>query len=42
MSARGKNTPATYADAGVDIEAGNTLVNRIAPLAKATRRTGAD
>ena len=34
--------PATYADAGVDIEAGNTLVERIAPLAKSTRRTGAD
>lgn len=32
----------TYADAGVDIEAGNDLVRRIAPLAKSTRRTGAD
>lgn len=32
----------TYADAGVDIEAGNDLVKRIAPLAKSTRRTGAD
>ena len=30
------NPPATYADAGVDIEAGNTLVERIAPLAKST------
>ncbi len=32
--------PLTYADAGVDIEAGNTLVDRIKPLAKATSRTG--
>lgn len=30
----------TYADAGVNIEAGNTLVERIKPLAKATTRTG--
>ncbi|MCH1568801.1 MAG: phosphoribosylformylglycinamidine cyclo-ligase [Alphaproteobacteria bacterium] len=34
--------PATYADAGVDIEAGNTLVERIAPMAKSTARLGAD
>ena len=34
--------PVTYAEAGVDIEAGNTLVERIAPLAKSTARTGAD
>ena len=33
---------ATYAAAGVDIEAGNTLVERIAPLAKSTARAGAD
>ena len=32
----------TYADAGVDIEAGNNLVKNIAPLAKSTARTGAD
>ena len=32
----------TYAQAGVDIEAGNALVRAIAPFAKATRRTGAD
>ena len=32
----------TYADAGVDIDAGNALVKRIAPLAKATARLGAD
>src|SRR5580704_6624617 len=32
----------TYRDAGVDIEAGDALVARIAPAAKATRRPGAD
>lgn len=32
----------TYRDAGVDIDAGNALVKAIAPLAKATRRPGAD
>jgi phosphoribosylformylglycinamidine cyclo-ligase len=32
----------TYAKAGVSIEAGNALVRAIAPLAKSTRRTGAD
>jgi hypothetical protein len=32
----------TYKDAGVDIDAGDALVDRIAPLAKATRRPGAD
>ncbi len=32
--------PATYADAGVDIDAGNALVSMIKPLAKATRRPG--
>jgi phosphoribosylaminoimidazole synthetase len=32
----------TYADAGVDIDAGNALVERIKPLAKATRRPGAE
>ncbi len=30
----------SYADAGVDIDAGNELVKRIAPLAKATARAG--
>src|SRR5436190_18514868 len=28
----------TYKDAGVDIDAGNALVDRIKPLARATRR----
>ncbi len=32
----------TYADAGVDISAGNALVESIKPLAKATRRKGTD
>jgi phosphoribosylformylglycinamidine cyclo-ligase len=32
----------TYAQAGVDIDAGNALIERIKPLAKATRRPGAD
>ncbi len=32
----------TYAQAGVDIDAGEALVARIAPAAKATRRPGAD
>lgn len=36
------NTPYTYADAGVSIAAGNALVRAIAPLARATRRPGAD
>ncbi|WP_026606942.1 phosphoribosylformylglycinamidine cyclo-ligase [Methylocapsa acidiphila] len=32
----------TYADAGVDIDAGNALVERIKPLVRSTRRRGAD
>jgi phosphoribosylamine--glycine ligase / phosphoribosylformylglycinamidine cyclo-ligase len=32
----------TYADAGVSIDAGNLLVEKIKPYVKATRRTGAD
>jgi phosphoribosylformylglycinamidine cyclo-ligase len=32
----------SYADAGVDISAGNALVEAIKPLAKSTRRKGAD
>jgi phosphoribosylformylglycinamidine cyclo-ligase len=34
--------PITYADSGVDIDAGNALVAAIKPLAKATSRPGAD
>jgi phosphoribosylformylglycinamidine cyclo-ligase len=37
-----RNAPYTYADAGVSIAAGNALVRAIGPLAKATRRAGAD
>lgn len=36
------NNAYTYAQAGVSIAAGNALVRAIAPLAKATRRAGAD
>jgi len=32
----------TYADAGVDIDAGNAMVEEIKPLVRATRRAGAD
>ncbi|HEU0070028.1 MAG TPA: phosphoribosylformylglycinamidine cyclo-ligase [Alphaproteobacteria bacterium] len=32
----------TYKDAGVDIDAGNALVKAIAPLARATARSGSD
>lgn len=34
--------PLTYADAGVNIDAGNALVDAIKPLIAATRRPGAD
>jgi len=34
--------PLTYKDAGVDIDAGEALVGRIAPAARSTRRPGAD
>ena len=32
----------TYAEAGVDIDAGNEMVRRIKPLVRSTRRAGAD
>jgi phosphoribosylformylglycinamidine cyclo-ligase len=41
-SKQAKRNGVTYADAGVDITAGNDLVDLIKPLAKATRRKGAD
>src|SRR5471032_3447101 len=34
--------PLTYADSGVDIDAGNSMVERIKPYVRATRRPGAD
>jgi len=37
-----KSNSLSYADAGVDISAGNHLVDLIKPLAKSTRRKGAD
>jgi phosphoribosylaminoimidazole synthetase len=37
-----KSAPLTYRDSGVDIDAGNALVQAIKPLVKATRRPGAD
>ena len=39
MSAKDQ-TPLSYKDAGVDIEAGERLVDAISPMAKATRRAG--
>ena len=32
----------TYAQAGVDIDAGNAMVEKIKPLVRSTRRPGAD
>lgn len=37
-----KTTKTTYKQAGVDINAGNLLVNNIKPLAKQTKRLGSD
>ncbi|KAI8085156.1 phosphoribosylglycinamide synthetase [Halteromyces radiatus] len=37
-----KPTGITYASAGVDIDAGNLLVQKIKPLVKSTKRVGAD
>jgi phosphoribosylformylglycinamidine cyclo-ligase len=39
---RERNPAITYRDAGVDIDAGNRLVEAIKPLARSTRRPGAD
>ena len=37
----GPRAPLTYAQAGVDIDAGNAMVEKIKPLVRATRRSGA-
>lgn len=37
-----KKNGLTYSDAGVDIDAGNNMVEKIKPLVKSTRRSGAD
>ena len=37
-----RKKPLTYADAGVDIDAGNRLVDLIKPMVRATARAGAD
>jgi phosphoribosylformylglycinamidine cyclo-ligase len=42
MAKREKTNGLTYADAGVDIDAGNAMVDQIKPLVRATRRPGAD
>jgi phosphoribosylformylglycinamidine cyclo-ligase len=42
MSTSGSGNAPTYRDAGVDIDAGEALVDAIKPLAAATRRPGAD
>ena len=41
-SEKSKSNGLSYRDAGVDIDAGNALVDDIKPLVKATRRPGAD
>jgi phosphoribosylaminoimidazole synthetase len=42
MAKQAKDNGLTYADAGVDIDAGNAMVDEIKPLVRATRRPGAD
>jgi len=40
--ARRRGPPVAYADSGVDIDAGNALVEAIKPLVRSTQRPGAD
>jgi phosphoribosylformylglycinamidine cyclo-ligase len=42
MTSKSGKNGLTYRDAGVDIDRGDALVDRIAPFAKATRRAGTD
>src|SRR5512134_1228524 len=42
MSKSHESVPITYRQAGVDIDAGNRLVEAIKPLVRSTRRPGAD
>ncbi len=42
MTNAGRRPGTAYADAGVDIDAGNALVEAIKPLVRSTRRPGAD
>jgi phosphoribosylaminoimidazole synthetase len=42
MTEKGRSRGTTYRKAGVDIDAGNALVEAIKPLVRATRRPGAD
>jgi phosphoribosylaminoimidazole synthetase len=42
MSSAARQPGVSYADAGVDIDAGNALVEAIKPLVRTTRRPGAD
>ncbi|RYZ06582.1 MAG: phosphoribosylformylglycinamidine cyclo-ligase [Alphaproteobacteria bacterium] len=42
MTGSDSKTPMTYRDAGVDIDAGEALVDAIKPLAASTKRAGAD
>lgn len=42
LNASAAGTGLTYAAAGVNIDAGNSLVDLIKPLVKSTKRTGAD
>jgi phosphoribosylformylglycinamidine cyclo-ligase len=42
MTVKTPPQPLTYADSGVDIDAGNAMVAAIKPIVRATRRPGAD